>query len=207
MTLTLISDTHGYHRQLPELSGEVLIHAGDFCGSRERSIPTDFFDWLEAQDFKHKILVAGNHDFIADEQPDFFLACVPPDVIYLDDDGCSIEGINFWGSPVTPNLANWAFGKRPGESLLSHWNLIPKSTDVLITHTPAEDILDQSSTGYSLGCPELKQVIEQIQPKIHVFGHVHNCYGQTTLGNTRFFNASNMNSAKGLVNSVIRVEL
>ncbi|MEM9259863.1 MAG: metallophosphatase domain-containing protein [Bacteroidota bacterium] len=207
MQLTLLADTHGLHRQLPELAGEVLIHAGDFCGPDRKALPVDFFDWLADLDFRHKILIAGNHDFIAEEQPDFFVACLPPEVIYLEDDGCWIEGYHFWGSPVTPNLPSWAFGKHQQQSLHPHWEKIPATVDILITHTPPAGTLDQSSAGYELGCPELSSALPRIKPKLHVFGHVHNSYGEVKEGGIHFVNAANMKSGGGLSNLPIEVTL
>lgn len=29
---------------------------------------------------------------------------VPPGVIYLEDEGVTLDGVRFWGSPVTPTF-------------------------------------------------------------------------------------------------------
>jgi Icc-related predicted phosphoesterase len=41
------------------------------------------------------------------------------------------------------------------------------------------------------GCEELRQRVEIIRPKLHVFGHIHCGYGQTEQFGVRFVNASN----------------
>lgn len=80
------------------------------------------------------------------------------------------------------------------EEIRRHWSNIPTDTDILITHGPPSSILDKTSSGYNLGCKELIKSVKSIQPKLHVFGHVHANYGQfkneVELGRTLFINAS-----------------
>jgi len=53
----------------------------------------------------------------------------------LQDSGVTVEGLKFWGSPVNSILGEeWAFGRERGSAICKHWNQIPESTDVLITH-------------------------------------------------------------------------
>jgi len=57
-----ISDTHGCHRQLNLPSGDVLLHAGDVCDKGDLKQVEDFLIWLSELDFRHKIIIRGNHD-------------------------------------------------------------------------------------------------------------------------------------------------
>ena len=61
--IVCISDTHarqGSMRPLPQ--GDVLIHAGDFTNTGSHFDILSFTEWMDAQPFKHKIFIAGNHD-------------------------------------------------------------------------------------------------------------------------------------------------
>lgn len=206
MKFIAISDTHGKHRALQLPTGNVVIHAGDFCHYGSDSDLYDFLDWYQSLDFDFKILIGGNHDFFAAEQSERFNKILPENIIYLNDSGTSIKGINIWGSPVQPDLVGWAFGKKRGKAMKVHWDMIPDHTEILITHTPPHGILDKSRSGKSIGCEELSKRLKTLNIKFHIFGHVHASYGQVCLEKTKFINASNINSSKGLVNSPIVFE-
>lgn len=55
-----MSDTHSHKIDLPQ--GDVLIHSGDFSNVGERTDILNFIEWLNRQPFKHKVIVAGNHE-------------------------------------------------------------------------------------------------------------------------------------------------
>jgi hypothetical protein len=58
-----------------------------------------------------------------------------------------------------------------------------------ITHGPAFGILDLCWHGGHVGCKDLLQTVQRIQPKIHACGHIHEAYGIEEQGNTTFVNA------------------
>lgn len=70
------------------------------------------------------------------------------------------------------------------------WDLIPNDTDVLITHGPPFGILDKNTDNENCGCEELLLAINRIKPKIHIFGHIHEAYGEIKLNGTHFINPS-----------------
>ena len=49
----------------------------------------------------------------------------------------------------------------------------------------------------------LLKKVNQIKPKIHVFGHIHEGYGMIEKGKTIFANASSVNSNYQMVNAPI----
>ena len=70
MKITFISDTHNKHNHLTSKgmgnilgSGDVLVHAGDCTSMGKSHEITNFLNWFGMTDFKHKIFIAGNHDF------------------------------------------------------------------------------------------------------------------------------------------------
>lgn len=194
MKLTLISDTHGKHAQLKLPKGDLLIHAGDVSRMGRQVELYGFLDWFSRQNYTHKVFIAGNHDFFFEQaHPTIISGMIPPNVTYLNDSGCEINGLKLWGSPITPWFHNWAFNRERGSDIRQHWDLIPDDTDILITHGPPLGILDMTIRGEHTGCEDLLQRVEHIKPKLHVFGHIHEDYGQDTRGTTRFVNASVLN--------------
>ncbi|MBB5320953.1 metallophosphatase domain-containing protein [Marinobacter oulmenensis] len=210
MKLICISDTHSLHRKLPELpEGDVLIHAGDGLGAGTLDDVEEFNDWLSSLPYRHRVVIAGNHDWAFQEAPQAARAALT-NAIYLEDEAVKIDGVTFWGSPWTPNFMDWAFMLKRGQPLAEKWQQIPADTDVLITHGPPMGFGDQVDTGLSyepVGCADLTDRLRELNVKAHVFGHIHEGYGQYQLGNTRLINASTCNVLYQPINPAIVVEL
>ena len=216
MKITFISDTHGKHAELTDKlpGGDVLIHSGDFMrGGYEEGEAIDFFDWLEhdVTGYKYKIFIAGNHDRLFENEPEQAIKlkdAYAPSTIYLQDSSFKIEGIKFYGSPWTPAFNNWAFNvERDSDAIEEKWNQIPDDVDVLITHGPPLGILDYTPYGGDVGCERMISKVLEIQPLIHVFGHVHSSYGHKYNDTTDFINASNLNDHYKLVNEPVNIIL
>jgi len=184
MHLVIISDTHGKHESVTIPPCDVLIHCGDCTVDAGRADLRNFLLWLEKQPAPKKILVAGNHDWAFEKWNGLSRQMVneiAPSAIYLEDSGIEIDGFKFWGSPVTPEFFNWAFNRKRGAEIKRHWDKIPNDTDVLITHGPPSDLLDVTYSGKRDGCQDLREAIERVKPKLHVFGHFHRSYGRAAL--------------------------
>lgn len=207
MKLIGISDTHGRHKRLDLPDGDILIHAGDFSQKGEEEEIRHFLDWFAKQPHAHKILIAGNHDFMAEDNPDGFRALVPKEVVYLNDEGHSIDDYLFWGSPITPRFHNWAFNRDRGSDIAQHWALIPQHTDVLITHGPPRGYGDRTFFGKRVGCSKLLDVVEHIKPQIHLFGHIHEARGQYNNADTSFYNLSNAAFVGRRIYPAVEIEL
>src|SRR6478736_129804 len=151
MRVVCIADTHGCYQKLRLPSGDGLIHAGDMTAQSNFEEVRDFITWFGAQEHAHRILVAGNHDPLHETDADIAAALTPSGVTYLQDRGCSIGGLKFWGSPVQPEFMNWAFNRRRGREISAHWSMIPEDTDVVVTHGPAYGILDHDVRGRNHG--------------------------------------------------------
>jgi Icc-related predicted phosphoesterase len=193
MKITTISDTHGLHHQIHLPGGDILIHAGDVCNRGTAAEALDFMNWFSNQNYAYKIFIAGNHDFyFENEQNTTIKSLLPESVYYLNDSGITIEGISFWGSPITPEFHNMAYNRKRGVDIAKHWELIPSDTDVLITHGPAYGILDTTFQNLNVGCVSLLTKIEQINPLYHIFGHIHEGFGLTEREGTTFINTSSV---------------
>ena len=93
---------------------------------------------------------------------------------------------------------------------MKHWNLIPHGTDVLITHGPPKGHGDLTANHWgneSVGCEDLLYRINDVKPKISIFGHIHNGYGITTNGVTSFHNVSICDEEYSPVNEPHVIEL
>lgn len=188
-TIVAISDTHAHHEGLALPDGDILVHAGD-CTRRGALEDLEAFnDWLGRLPHRHKIIIAGNHDFCFERTPDESRRLVT-NAIYLQDEAIVIEGIKIWGSPWQPWFFDWAFNLYRGQPIAAKWALIPNDTQLLITHGPPAGILDRTYSDYNVGCADLLERVLQIKPRLHVFGHIHEAAGQREIRETTFVNAS-----------------
>ncbi|TVQ91661.1 MAG: metallophosphoesterase [Deltaproteobacteria bacterium] len=187
MRLVCISDTHARHRQLRVPDGDVLLHAGDLSRRGAPEDVRDFDGWLGGLAHPHKIVIAGNHDFCFERNPqarDWIT-----NATYLQDEAVEIEGVRFYGSPWQARFFDWAFNLDRGAPLREVWRKIPPETDVLLTHGPPLGVLDRTSRGQRVGCEDLLAAVERVRPKVHVFGHIHESAGRLERGGTIFVNA------------------
>lgn len=200
MKFVLISDTHNQHENLTVPEGDVLIHAGDITGGGSLRETLGFIGWFGNLPHQHKIFIGGNHDFLLENTSFDTKQYLPAGITYLQDTLIEIEGIKIYGSPYTPEFLNWAFMKKRGADIKAVWDKIPDGVDVLITHGPPSKILDKTSSGRIVGCEDLLDKVLKIKPKIHVFGHIHEAYGNQDTEGIKFFNASVLNEHYQLVN-------
>lgn len=188
MRIICIADTHELHRQLEVPAGDLLIHAGDFTVfSEQPSKYREFDQWLGSLPHTHKIVVPGNHEFFLEEPRHW---AIIKNANLLVDSGVEVAGLRIWGSPVTP-LYGGAFGMSSSADRKRHWAKVPDDTDILITHGPPFGILDHASGSQRYeGCPELLEAVLRIEPRLHVFGHIHYGYGTHPTKDTLFVNAA-----------------
>jgi Icc-related predicted phosphoesterase len=208
MMIVATSDTHSKHERLTLPPGDVFVHAGD-SNMFNKDTAEDFIKWVGSLAYEHKIIIAGNHDWEAERNPALIeKLCKDNGVIYLNDSGCEIDGVKFWGSPVTPIFYDWAFMRSRSYSefvhtgfkyplIKEHWDKIPRDIDVLITHGPPYDILDVNFEGGRCGDVELRKAIEEIKPRVHIFGHIHECGGEMErIDDTFFYNVTFLGKVK-----------
>lgn len=189
MRIVAVADTHTFTADLQVPDGDVLIHAGDLCRSGSLDELRGVAAWLAAQPHRHKIVVAGNHDWC------FLREAVAARALlggahYLEDSEVTIEGMRFYGSPWQPAFNNWAFNLPRGEKLAAKWSRIPAGLDVLITHGPPAGIGDRSSYEGRSGCDDLRARVDEVAPRVHMFGHIHEDGGAWQRGPTLFANVT-----------------
>ena len=210
--IVAISDTHSRHQQFGPLpDGDILIHAGDATVQGKFDEIIEFNRWLGTLPYKHKIFVAGNHDFMFEKSPELARALIT-NAIYLQDSFVVIEGLKIYGSPWQPRFFDWAFNLDRGPLIRRKWEMIPDDTDVLITHGPPHGILDNVIDRWgggivAVGCEELLPIVQRIKPRVHIFGHIHAGYGQVEQDGVTYINASNCNEQYKVVNAPIVIDL
>ena len=209
MRLVLASDTHEQHGEIAVPDGDVFIHAGDFTYRGDLKAIGSFGSWLASLPHERKIVIAGNHDWAFERQPVAARSAIGDGrrgISYLQDSGLTIAGISFWGSPWQPWFYDWAFNLRRGPQIAAKWAAIPPRIDVLITHGPPSDILDSTGTE-SVGCADLKRRVNEVRPRVHVFGHIHESSGMLVQDGITFVNASICDGDYKPVNPVRVIDL
>jgi Icc-related predicted phosphoesterase len=67
-------------------------------------------------------------------------------------------------------------------------------------------MLDWTPSGQRVGCEDLFHRIMEVQPKIHVCGHIHCAYGQKNFNGVEFLNAAVLNERYEYENKPIVVD-
>ncbi|MEW5739940.1 MAG: metallophosphatase domain-containing protein [Myxococcota bacterium] len=172
-----MADTHGFHEKLTVPDGDVLIHAGDLTMRGTRPQLEAVADWLRRLPHRHKVVVAGNHDFLFENEPAAARA-IFRDFLYLEDAEVTVAGLRIWGSPWQPWFHSWAFNLHRGAPLEEKWKLIPEGLDILVTHGPPAGYGDRCFDGREVGCEDLLRHLGRAKPRYHLFGHIHEARGQ-----------------------------
>jgi Icc-related predicted phosphoesterase len=203
MRIVAISDTHNCQVDLPE--GDLLIHCGDALRAGNAAELKRFDQWLGTLKFKKIIFVAGNHDIIFQEEP-VLAKSLLTNAHYLQDEAFEFEGLKIYGTPWTVNFYDWAF--MGDESFLGQKFMnIPPGLDILITHSPPAEILDIVPPSSRVGSQALRYWIDQVKPKIHVFGHIHESYGYRSVDGRDFYNCAIVDANYRPVNAPIIIEI
>jgi len=200
------SDTHNRHNEVVVPPGDVFVHTGDFCGRGTLDEVRLFGAWLAELPHRHKIVIAGNHDWPFQHSPREARALLG-DCIYLQDEAHEAAGLRFYGSPWQPVFFNWAFNLPRGPELAAKWARIPEDTEVLLTHGPPQGIGDRTADGENAGCDDLRRRIARVQPKVHIFGHIHEAYGRRSQGGITYVNACTCDLSYRAVNPAVVVDV
>lgn len=165
------SDTHGKHEELSIPAYiDILICAGD--------VETDscdlqaFMKWYASIPAKLRLFVPGNHDLSFDLDPLQVQREVPQNIVLLQNRKFAFNELTFYSLEAKP----WLFCSTS----------MPSNIDILVTHGAAKGILDNGK-----GCAYLAETIVKANPKMHLFGHIHECGGRSRRGpGTVFHNIS-----------------
>ena len=197
MLILHLSDTHGKHHEILNLPpADIIIHSGDLSFAGSENEVMDFIEWFAALPYKYKIFIAGNHD---DCLYGGTIDGLPENCFYLCNSGVSIEGLKFYGVPM---FMEDAMSGEYDKNILQ----MPDDTDILITHQPPYCVLDFSANIH-YGDRNLSQTVQSIQPKYHLFGHIHGAYGIEKSEHTTFVNAAILSENYELMYDPILLEM
>lgn len=214
--LVCISDTHGLlPTDLPD--GDILVHAGDICPFYNHDpiyqtwwLNIDFKNWIRSLKYKAKVIIAGNHDWAFQH---YNSNIDKGDYCYLENTVAVVLGIKFWGTPCSMRFHDWAFNKTD-EELSYLWELIPKDTDVVLSHGPPYGIGDsvyrdnpdeeQWPILEHTGSKSLLENLNENSYPLLCNGHIHPGYAvyqhHTPYGISHVANCALLNDSYQLVN-------
>jgi Icc-related predicted phosphoesterase len=189
--IVALADQHGRLPPIPPC--DVLLIAGDVCplgdhSAREQRafLEGPFSEWLVATEADEVVGIAGNHDLLAEDDPDF-VAGLP--WTYLCDGQASVSGLRIWGTPRTPTYGDWAF-MEPDARLDRYFDAIPEGLDVLLSHGPPLGVCDLASRGVQAGSEALRRALLRARPAVCVFGHIHEGHGEEMVSGVRCLNVA-----------------
>ena len=202
MKILHLSDTHGAHHRLKKLpEANVVVHSGDFCMVGEEREALDFLYWFCDLPYRHKIFICGNHDSCLYGAN---IERLDSNVHYLRNSDVEIDGLKFYGVPMF--MADCATSRQT-----YNYANIPDDKDILITHSPALGILDldDSIDGEFIhyGSEEILKRVMKIQPRVHLFGHVHRQHGVMEQNGIIFSNGAIMNDDYTKLNTPNIIEI
>lgn len=101
-----------------------------------------------------------------------------------------LKVVGFQYVPPTPWNTN---NELPEDKLAKKLKCIEEEVDrktILITHGPAKGILDRVANGLRVGSVSIFNLVKDKQPIFHIFGHIHEAFGNAKVDNTICCNAS-----------------
>lgn len=210
LRICCISDTHERHADLAVPTCDILLHAGDLTMMGEPEAILSFDRWvgelIRKERARHVVAIAGNHDFLFQHEPRRARNLLQS-AVYLQDSEAELYRLRIWGTPWQPWFYDWAFNLRHEDELAREFQKIPLGTDILLCHSPPKGILDSTHDGRSTGSSSLLSRIQQVRPKLVVFGHIHESYGKVVQDGIIYVNASTCNLNYDPENPPIVIEL
>src|ERR1700693_3484016 len=93
-----LSDTHNRQKQFGVPDGDLLVHAGDLTGLGTLREVAAAMEWLGGLPHREKVFVAGNHDFLF-EQNGALARSLVKNAKYLEGTEVEAAGLRIWGGP------------------------------------------------------------------------------------------------------------
>lgn len=136
-------------------------------------------------------MLIGNDDHIADEDWDEVLS--EYGIFNLNLRTHALRRLKLVGFqyvlPTPWNTNNELSEAELAKKLKYNESLVDRKT-ILITHSPPKGILDRLANGVCAGSESMLKLIKEKQPIFHIFGHIHEAFGDTEIGDTICCNAS-----------------
>lgn len=216
--ITVISDLHEKHQDVYLPPGDLLLITGDMTNEGTYKEMDLLLDYLNEHSYKFRqiIAIAGNHDLTFHEEyyknnykrfnhdppcdPKKIKKYFDPNnkMFYLEDSKHQYEDLKIWGTPWITYWDEWAFSSKDETYLETKFSKIPDQVDILMSHSPPFGVLDlfpettknNNKELVNIGSRSLKKRVDQVKPKLHVFGHAHYSAGWEERNGTLFVNAA-----------------
>lgn len=192
MKITATSDIHGAKPpKSGEHSGEVLIIAGDLTNRGTINEITMFIlNWgIFCSTFDRVFIIPGNHDtcMTQPEVVEMITTGIPNAKVFF---GGTYEygGLKFGFMPWSPTYGPFEF--MGSEDFIANKLCKVGKVDVLVTHSPPYGVRDTVYSGDNVGSKAILGFVEDIPPKIHIFGHIHEAAGVMETNKTTFMNVA-----------------
>jgi Icc-related predicted phosphoesterase len=206
MRILAMADIHGnqdVYASVPSLAAryqaEALVLAGDLLGApdedclsieeAQRASAPDILRLLAPLTIP-VLYIMGNDDLVEFES-------ASSQVQSIHGRRLDVGDYNFVGYQFSLPFAGDIFEKPEEEiaaDLLSLESLMDSRT-VLVTHSPAQGILDRGILDRSAGSASILEVANRRQVRAHIHGHIHRCFGRQG----RHFNVAAAGELRGMV--------
>lgn len=208
--IVIISDTHCQLSQVKVPEGDILIHCGDFTYSGIQPELIAFGNHLRKLNHRYKILVPGNHDMTLDPLHDNYhskaeswMRLKESEILAINK-LVSINGLNIFCTPMVPKMSAWAFAYSDTIQKEIYDDASNFPIDIVVSHSPPRGVLDGDAHE---GSTLLKEFIQKVKPKYHLFGHCHGNYGQIEIDGVKYINAATCNMSYYPVHKPIVIEV
>ncbi len=197
MKIAILGDLHEHFPYIND-GVDMVIFCGDFCSTpssdkiwidREKILWNTFFTTYLKEIRSRKIYTVGcpgNHDFYPQSSKTAFQQVQSYFDVFTTRGYRQILGFDFYFFCYN-KLEGYAYYKKEFDTRKMLGSFATRPIDFVVTHTPSYDILSMVP---NWGSMPIRQFIERIEPKVHVFGHCHSDFGHRLIDNTLRINAS-----------------
>jgi len=198
MRIYAAADIHGMadkialvRKNTTDFKPDVIVLAGDI---------TNYFNSTNVvEQFNHMsvpvLAIRGNTDLSkVDRLLDYY-----PNTSSLHLKKHKINGVKFSGIsgtiPVPFSSRIRLLEKRIFDTLATLIN----EDSVLVVHSPPRGVLDTAFGKFHAGCRRLHQLVVERQPRLVLCGHIHECPGVASIGQTTVVNCNIARAGRGAV--------
>lgn len=179
MRILAFSDLHMARARAADIvaasaEADLVIGAGDF-GNQRRGVVEAMAMLAGIQ--APFVMVPGNNESLEELR-----AAAPEGAYVLHGTRVTMDGVTIFGigggiPPLPMCDWSWDFTEAEAEALMAQ----AEGADIVITHSPPRGIADVVRGLGPVGSVAIRDAIAQVQPKLVVCGHIHDCWGQEGL--------------------------
>ena len=196
MRIYAVADVHGkparierIHKVLLELKPDALVVAGDITNYINS---TDVVEQLNHMPVP-VLAIRGNTDLSrVDHLLDYY-----PNTFSLNLKEHKINGVKFVGVSGTIPVPFSSRIRLREKWIFDTLAALINEDSVLVVHSPPRGMLDEAFGKFHAGCRRLYQLVVQCQPRFVLCGHIHECPGIATIGQTTVVNCNIARTGRG----------